>query len=160
MYWCFACCLWRLEEGVGSPGTGFTGGCELACGSWESSLGPWEKSQGSNPKRLQPQGCVFSCTTSSQPSSASSSIRMLQTGLALTETERSRPVENPGEGLPSHRYLPKQSRCSFRNHILLSSAMFGVRTWILPSWTGDSIQCVLSTQFFTEGDPWMMPCSP
>lgn len=27
------------DEGMGSPGTGITGGCELQCGYWEPNLG-------------------------------------------------------------------------------------------------------------------------
>jgi hypothetical protein len=27
-------CLWGPEEGIGSPGTGVTDGCELLCGCW------------------------------------------------------------------------------------------------------------------------------
>ena len=35
--------LRRPEEGVGSPGTGITDGCEPPCGCWESNPGPLEE---------------------------------------------------------------------------------------------------------------------
>ena len=35
-----ACCLWRPEESIRSPGTGVKDGYELPCGCWESNLGP------------------------------------------------------------------------------------------------------------------------
>lgn len=34
------CFLWRIEEGIKSPGTGVADGCELLCGSWEQNPGP------------------------------------------------------------------------------------------------------------------------
>jgi hypothetical protein len=39
-------CLWGLEEGVGSHGTGVTGGCEPPCGCWELDLGPLQEQFG------------------------------------------------------------------------------------------------------------------
>ena len=33
----------ELEEGVGSPGIGFIGGCEPPCKCWELNPGPLEK---------------------------------------------------------------------------------------------------------------------
>jgi E3 ubiquitin-protein ligase NEDD4 len=36
-------CLWRPEEGVGSPGIGVTDSCELPCGCWELNSGPLKK---------------------------------------------------------------------------------------------------------------------
>jgi hypothetical protein len=45
MCWLYACmciidvqCLWRPEEGIGSPGTVVTDGCELFRGCWELKL--------------------------------------------------------------------------------------------------------------------------
>lgn len=35
--------LWRLEKGVGSPGTGVRGGYEPSCGRWEPNLGPLQE---------------------------------------------------------------------------------------------------------------------
>lgn len=35
--------LWRSEEGVRSPETGVTGGCEPPSGCWESNLGSLEE---------------------------------------------------------------------------------------------------------------------
>ena len=42
---CTVCvpCLHRLEEGVGSPGAGYTGGCEQPGGCWELALGSIEE---------------------------------------------------------------------------------------------------------------------
>lgn len=41
-----AWCLWRSEEGGGSPGTGAKVGFEpLPCRSWELNLGPLKKEQ-------------------------------------------------------------------------------------------------------------------
>lgn len=37
---CASMCLWRLEEGVESPGAGVTDGCE-PCRCWEVNLSPW-----------------------------------------------------------------------------------------------------------------------
>ena len=42
-YYVCAWCLWRSEEGVGSPGIGVRDGFELPWGSWESILGPVEE---------------------------------------------------------------------------------------------------------------------
>lgn len=36
-------CLWRPEEGIGFPRTGFAGSCEASCGFWEFNLGPLEE---------------------------------------------------------------------------------------------------------------------
>ena len=33
-------CLWRWEEGIVSPRTNVTDGCELPCGCWQPNLGP------------------------------------------------------------------------------------------------------------------------
>ena len=38
-------CLWRLEEGVESHGTGIIGGCEPPCVCWEPNSGPWKEQQ-------------------------------------------------------------------------------------------------------------------
>ena len=40
MHHIYAWCLWRSEEGVGSPWTGITGGYEPPCGWWELNLNP------------------------------------------------------------------------------------------------------------------------
>ena len=42
----FIHCSWRPEEGVGSPETGVTGGCEPLCGCWELNPGPLQEQQG------------------------------------------------------------------------------------------------------------------
>lgn len=57
-------CPWTSEDGVRSPGTGFTGGCELSCGCWDPNLGPLQEQQvvlalGSV---FQPQEWVLSST--------------------------------------------------------------------------------------------------
>lgn len=36
-------CLWRLEKGVGAPGTEVTDGCKLPCRCWVSNPGPLEQ---------------------------------------------------------------------------------------------------------------------
>jgi len=36
-------CLKKLEEGIGSPGTGVIDSCELYCQRWELNLGPLEE---------------------------------------------------------------------------------------------------------------------
>lgn len=43
-----ACCVWNSEGGVGSPGTGVSGGCQPPCGDWELNAGP----QGEQPVLL------------------------------------------------------------------------------------------------------------
>lgn len=40
------------EEGIGSPGSGVTDGCELRCGCWESSLDLLEKQKHSSSPQL------------------------------------------------------------------------------------------------------------
>ena len=45
VYHVCAWCLWRPEEGIRSPGTGVTDGCEPPYGYWESNLGPLEEQQ-------------------------------------------------------------------------------------------------------------------
>lgn len=40
------------EEGIGSPGSGVTDGCELRCGCWESNLDLLEKQKHSSSPQL------------------------------------------------------------------------------------------------------------
>jgi hypothetical protein len=40
---CLCLCTTELEEGIESPGTGFTDGCEPSFGCWELNLGPLEE---------------------------------------------------------------------------------------------------------------------
>ena len=48
VYDCFACIgthVWRSEEGIRSPETGVTGGCEPPCRCWEPNSGPLQEQQ-------------------------------------------------------------------------------------------------------------------
>lgn len=40
MYIAYMKVPWRIEERVGSPGTGIEGGCEPTCECWASKMGP------------------------------------------------------------------------------------------------------------------------
>lgn len=47
MYMCqtHAWCLWKSEEGIGSPETGVTDGWEAPCGCWEMNTGTLKEQQ-------------------------------------------------------------------------------------------------------------------
>lgn len=40
-----SCCLWKSEEGIGSPATGVTDGCDPPSGFWEPTLSPLHEQQ-------------------------------------------------------------------------------------------------------------------